>query len=324
MRIHTLGIQSTLTPIVSLISRETQIFQDKIEDFSHYINFDFGDSDICLVPHNFDLWNKEYSDYVLEISKLKPVIYFNLGDRPKCKSISNSFSIHNVPCCQNCVRQIITPYNVQSLSFLPLREKKQRPELSFVGYVPSLTPRRVLRAFEQNPLRPWLAESSIIRKANLRYMRKHYPHARIQKRKHYGGARSLINNPSEFRNEYVDAIKSSDFVLCPRGDANSSQRFFEVLSSGRIPLVPNTNVEFPRMNGNDYSASYIEIMPFGKDVKKRIEEFWNCLDNQVYLSLQIRNREIFQKYFSYNSFYRNMFKTAYSSLESQYCRSSRL
>lgn len=324
MRIHTLEIQSTRTPLVSLISRETQIFQDNIEDFSQYIDFDFSDSDICLVPHNFDLWNKEYYDYVSQIAKHKPVIYFNLGDRPKCKSISNSFSLQNVLCCQNCVRQIITPYNVQNLSFLPLRERSQKPELSFVGYVPSLTPRRLLRAFEQNPLHPWLAESSLLRRANLRYMRKHYPHALIQKRKHYGGARSLINHPSEFRNEYVDAIKSSDFVLCPRGDANSSQRFFEVLSSGRIPVVPNTNVEFPRINGCDCSPAYLEIMPLGKDIKKRIEEFWNCLDDQLYLSLQNRNREIFKKFFSYNSFYRTMFKTRYSSLESQYCRSTPL
>lgn len=47
------------------------------------------------------------------------------------------------------------------------------------------------------------------------------------------------------RKEYYDSIFGSDYVLCIRGKGNYSYRFYEALSSGRIPVFVNTDSPLP-------------------------------------------------------------------------------
>jgi Exostosin family len=54
-------------------------------------------------------------------------------------------------------------------------------------------------------------------------------------------SRSLVKDTSEGdklqMDAYVDIIRRSSFVLCPRGYGSSSFRFFEALKMGRVPVV---------------------------------------------------------------------------------------
>jgi len=40
-----------------------------------------------------------------------------------------------------------------------------------------------------------------------------------------------------FRNEYIQLLQDSDFILCPRGRGTSSMRIFEAMRAGRVPVI---------------------------------------------------------------------------------------
>ena len=49
----------------------------------------------------------------------------------------------------------------------------------------------------------------------------------------------------DVRQEYVDNLISSDYVLCIRGSGNYSYRLYETLSMGRIPVIIDTDLALP-------------------------------------------------------------------------------
>ena len=78
-------------------------------------------------------------------------------------------------------------------------------------------------------------------------------------RNHWG----LLTGPSDEqrkrqRLEYDENISSNMFTLCVRGAGNFSLRLFEVLSSGRIPLLVDTDDIRPcedKLNYEDFVLS---------------------------------------------------------------------
>lgn len=50
---------------------------------------------------------------------------------------------------------------------------------------------------------------------------------------------------TDVRQEYVDNLISSDYVLCIRGSGNYSFRLYETLSMGRIPVIVDTDLALP-------------------------------------------------------------------------------
>jgi hypothetical protein len=47
--------------------------------------------------------------------------------------------------------------------------------------------------------------------------------------------------------DYTQEILQSRFVLCPRGNGNSSYRFFEVMEAGRVPVIISDSYVFPKI-----------------------------------------------------------------------------
>lgn len=102
----------------------------------------------------------------------------------------------------------------------------------------------------------------------------------------------------KLREQMVDTILYSDYALDVRGDANSSARLFEILSLGRIPVIVDTERNFPFSDKVDY-ASFALIVDF-RDINRlpeRITEFHKNISPERYEQMQKNARDIFVTYF---------------------------
>lgn len=105
-------------------------------------------------------------------------------------------------------------------------------------------------------------------------------------------------NMQTLREEMVDTILQSDYALDIRGDANNSTRLFEILSLGRIPVIVDTERNFPFGDKIDYS-SFALIVDF-RDINhlpERIAEFHNNISPECFEQMQKNAREAYVNYF---------------------------
>ena len=68
-----------------------------------------------------------------------------------------------------------------------------------------------------------------------------------------------VFDPARNRTEYIENMRDSDLSLCTRGDANASQRFYETLSAGRIPLFLDTDCVLPLEEVLPYDHALIRV-----------------------------------------------------------------
>ena len=106
-------------------------------------------------------------------------------------------------------------------------------------------------------------------------------------RKSYSSHKMTIELPvEEARKQYIENISNSDFTLCTRGDSNSSYRFFEVLSLGRIPLVIDTDCVLP-LDVIDYNKfSLIVDCKNLNDICGIVENFYEKISNEEFIEMQ--------------------------------------
>ena len=103
---------------------------------------------------------------------------------------------------------------------------------------------------------------------------------------------------SKLREEMVETILQSDYALDVRGDANDSTRLFEILSLGRIPVIVDTERNFPFSDKVDYS-SFALIVDF-RDIDRlpeRIAEFHKNISPERYEQMQQNARDAYVNYF---------------------------
>lgn len=105
-------------------------------------------------------------------------------------------------------------------------------------------------------------------------------------------------NVKNLQEEMVSIILDSDYALDVRGDANNSARLFEILSLGRIPVIIDTERNFPFKDRIDYS-SFALIVDFG-DINKLAEivaDFHKNISPERFEEMQRNARNAFVNYF---------------------------
>ncbi len=113
----------------------------------------------------------------------------------------------------------------------------------------------------------------------------------------------------ELREEFVENVCASDYALDIRGDANASTRLFEILSLGRIPLIIDTDRNFPFEDEVDYTSFGFRI-DF-RDIEKAptlLMEFHRGLDKSVWYAMQKRARDTFVSHFRVDALARQIMK----------------
>ena len=96
----------------------------------------------------------------------------------------------------------------------------------------------------------------------------------------------------------VETILQSDYALDVRGDANDSTRLFEILSLGRIPVIVDTERNFPFSDKIDYS-SFALIVDF-RDINhlaERVAQFHKNVSPERYEQMQRNARDAYINYF---------------------------
>jgi len=290
---------------IDLISGYHQIFQGPPPDISSFV-VKGGVSDVFLIPHDAMHWTKNYTKFVESLSQEKPVIFFNRGDYPRNLILRNAYSIQNT-FSKTSTKVILAPYNVLTLGLKNFRELTQIPRISFVGFVPKLLSRRLFKNPLSTLLHPIKNSSAIIRKFGLYNIENSFPNSEIITRRHYGGSSRLIESPISFREVFVDSIHNSDLVFTPRGDANGSQRFFETLSAGRIPIVPETGTKLPLDTASRSELFFLSCSTLSLDIYETVMSWWSKLDNSDFKDIQFQNFKLYSDKLEYRKFITNFF-----------------
>lgn len=113
-----------------------------------------------------------------------------------------------------------------------------------------------------------------------------------------GHAHTAVKSIEALQREFVDNLMNSDYGLDVRGDANNSTRLFEILSLGRIPVIVDTERNFPFIDKVDYS-SFALVIDF-RDIKKlpeRIVEFHKSISPERFVEMQKNARDAYVNYF---------------------------
>lgn len=119
-----------------------------------------------------------------------------------------------------------------------------------------------------------------------------------------GNATTVRGNPAAVRTEYLENIRDADYVLAPKGDANYSSRFYEVLSLGRIPVLVDTDVVLPMERTIDYSRFCVKV-PY-KDVDRIadvIADFHTNLTPEAFRTMQEAAREAYETLLRYDRYF---------------------
>lgn len=129
-------------------------------------------------------------------------------------------------------------------------------------------------------------------------------------RSRYSGHASDLSKAEvdKIRSEYIENILSSDVTLSPRGEGNGSQRFYEVLSLGRIPLLVDTDNSLPFEDKIPYDRFVVRV-PYSERKKagEYVKAFFDGMTDEEFAVRQKEAQDYFRKYLSLNAYYRYLF-----------------
>lgn len=203
---------------------------------------------------------------------------------------------------------------------ITLRTKTLKPTIGFMGWA-ALTPKQRLkaevkeipvtlrglidsryRAMHKGIFFRQQALSAIARSPSVK--------SNIVTRATYSGHQNTaVLSPEQLRKEYVENLLGSDYCLDVRGDSNSSQRLFETLSLGRIPVIVDTERNFPFSDQVDYSTFSImvdfrelELLPM------RVAHFHAALSQEQFEGMQQAARQAFRHFFRVDALIQHVVK----------------
>ncbi len=270
------------------------------------------DSDYILVPH---AWrhikdNPNYLAYLQGLSKETPILIVNSGDvSPRC-NLNNTIELRTFlhPWEKN-ERKIVLPYPVKGKKF-EIRKWKPKPTISFMGYVPKLGPGSLFGENIQGLTRPIKSSVYLNRKLSARRLEKLTTafEVKLTKRSSFT---AYISNPNlkKYLDEYNSELNHADYILCPRGAANTSMRFYESLSAGRTPVLVDSGGSLPQIKTKNFWSSNIVTVGLFRDWTKQILDDWLELSkSDAYEVRQIENSHIFLEELDFSKYLYTLFE----------------
>lgn len=200
------------------------IIKDKDYQFVSIADCDF------ILYHQLYNNVKEVKKFISRLSKeyqhvLKKVVLFLMLDDERDYGHYDNIIIVRASAKAGRLRynEIILPYVWESSeSPYPISEITEKPTVGFCGLL-SKHRKKLVQTFNQSSQ---VASNFLVRD------------------KFWGGQPHDKNLVSDFSNN----IKDTQFTLSNRGAGNFSMRFYQVISSGRIPVLVNTDMALPFSN----------------------------------------------------------------------------
>lgn len=269
-------------------------------------------SDYVLVPHAWKHIKSKanYLAYLHNLSKETPILMVNSGDvSPRC-DLSNTIELRTfLHPWEKIERKIVLPYPVKEKIFT-IRKWKPKPTISFMGYVPKLGPGSFFGENFQGLMRPIKSSVYLNRKLSVHKLEKLTSvfDVKLTKRSSFT-AYSSNPNLEKLIEEYNSELNSSDYILCPRGAANTSMRFYESLSAGRTPILVGSGGSLPEINTENFWLSNVIIVSLFKDWTKEILDDWLELSNgNAYEVRQLKNNKIFSEELRFEKYLNTLFQ----------------
>jgi hypothetical protein len=289
-----------------------------------------GDAECIVLPHEYWWMNVHRADLLKDYITLSqkyqvPLLIDALGDAAGKVQVPRAHIMRN-----NQYRflldpqEITTPYAVEDLLesycggvHVP-RQKNGIPSVGFIGFTGLRGLQRVRTITKELPLRlhtmfdhryitlwggrfwrEWIMGSFI---SSPRIV------ANFLERSSYSGhTQTVVGDMQKNRLEFVHNLLDSDYALVVRGDANASQRFYEALSLGRIPVFIDTECVLPLEQQLDY-RKFCVIIDY-KDLKRApdiLADFHAGLSPEEFICMQQRAREAYERHLRIDSFSRHL------------------
>ena len=124
-----------------------------------------------------------------------------------------------------------------------------------------------------------------------------------------GSTKTAQGDLRTLRKEFVENILASDYCLDVRGDPNTSSRMYEICSLGRIPVVLDTERNFPFSEVLNYH-DFCLIVDF-RDLKRMpdiIDDFHKKISPEKFETMQRKARETFVNYFRIDALIRHIIR----------------
>jgi hypothetical protein len=251
---------------------------DEISKIIVYVN-NVQDSDVIVYPNKLDSGIKKYIDISLNTSK-RLVCFYN-DDNAQSSCLSNNTDIYRTSF--NSSKRKETEHSMPAwscdftkLTSLNYRKKNKLPVVGFCGAITHKIRRDAVELLSQN--------NQIINNFKIRDS-------------FWGGN---IHN-QYIRREFIDNMSQSDTILCCRGAGNFSFRLYESMSLGKIPIIVNTDIVLPCDDIIKWREVGIWVDDI-RDINHLINQYWNNITEEEYLTRQKLNREIYERYLSPSGF----------------------
>ncbi|MDQ5955536.1 MAG: hypothetical protein QG621_539 [Patescibacteria group bacterium] len=284
-----------------------------------------------VLPHNFLRLDDVAREYIKRYADLGerlaiPVILFSLGDHSDSLQFDPRVKVVRLSVYRSHIQSndVVMPTLTEDLGaqHFALRVKQEVPIVSFCGRAAFNSIRERVASW----LRRLKYESLGILKPNERarirgifwrqWMMRACSNSTLVKtlfivRNTFSGAlRTIEVSPQIAREDFIQSIKESDFVLAPKGDGNHSNRFLEALSMGRIPVVVDTDMVLPFEQHIDYTKIMVRV-PMDKvdETPRYISEFYKALGEEEWRERQELARQVFVEYLTVDAFFSHFFDT---------------
>lgn len=193
---------------------------------------------------------------------------------------------------------------------LLVRQKSEgAPTVGFAGWASLTTAQHVRTTIKEIPWRLlgffndryWAMSKGVLWRAKALRVLEASTRVRLNLRKRNsfsGSVKTAEKDMRALREELVETVLESDYALDVRGDANATTRLFEILSLGRIPVVLDTERNFPFNDAIDY-RTFCVIVDF-REIRRLpdiVAEFHSRVSPEEFVAMQQRAREAFVAYF---------------------------
>jgi hypothetical protein len=217
-------------------------------------------------------------------------------------------------------KEIATPYAVEDLlesycdgKHIP-REKSEMPSIGFAGFAKLTLPQRIRTIGKELPnrlkgifdRRYTTHTRGVFWRARAMDVFSHSQHVRsdfLARPSYSGHVKTVVGDMQSNRQQFIDNLLNNDYALVVRGDPNASQRFYEVLSVGRIPVIIDTDCVFPLEHLINY-RDFCVIISY-KDLDRAPEilaQFHRTVTPEKFIEMQQKAREAYEKFLRIDSF----------------------
>jgi hypothetical protein len=304
-----------------------EFFSTYSYDTAHYeLVESIATADFVLVPYRYnELLKKDVELYnnIVKFAKDagKPVLVDGTGDIEKRIQEDHVYALRVGG--YSFIKQkndIQIPFYADDLleryfdGKLKLRNKNEQPSVSFSAWAKVTPVQRVKWFIKEFPDRlkglfisryRAIKKGVLVRAKVVTVLQKNSKIATdFNIRSSYSGHKKTAEKDMKtLREEFVKNIHSNDYGLVVRGDANSSARFYEVLSLGRIPLFVDTACNLPLTDNVDYKefCIFVDHMDI-KNIDDILLKTHSQISSEKFIAMQRRAREVYEKYFRIDAF----------------------